>query len=254
MGNTKFTELPTATAVSDTDILPVVIDPTDTRVPKKISFANLQKSITKLSDGIATGLLKITAGVLSQASAGTDYVAPNGNLTSLAALATNGLIARTAANTLTARSIAVSGNLLSLSNADASGGNPTIGLSIPDRIVFTIGDGTNVITTGIKKSLLVPFACTITGWTLLADDASTTPGALVIDIWNNTYANFPPLVANTIIPTGTKPTITATTTKGQSVSVTGWNVTINANDILRFNVDSVTAIKSATLILSVTRS
>jgi hypothetical protein len=77
-------------------------------------------------------------------------------------------------------------------------------------------------------------------------------GSIVVDIWKDTYANFPPTVADSI--TGSAdPTIT-TATKGQSSTLTGWTTTITAGDILRFNVDSVTTIQRVTLALKVTRS
>lgn len=50
----------------------------------------------------------------------------NAQVAAFAGLATNGLVARTAANTITARSIAVSGTGLSVSNADGVAGNPTV--------------------------------------------------------------------------------------------------------------------------------
>lgn len=50
----------------------------------------------------------------------------NPQLASLGTLATSGLVARTAADTITARSIAVSGTGLSVSNADGVSGNPTV--------------------------------------------------------------------------------------------------------------------------------
>jgi hypothetical protein len=50
----------------------------------------------------------------------------NAQLAAVGNLATNGLITRTAANTVTARSIAVSGTGLSVSNADGVAGNPTV--------------------------------------------------------------------------------------------------------------------------------
>lgn len=127
--------------------------------------------------------------------------------------------------------------------------------SLYGRIVFTIGDGANLLTTGIKKSLEITQDCEITGWKLLSDDPSTTPGGIVVDIWNDTYANYPPTVLKTIIDTGSggiKPTITNPNIKGQSVNVNHWTTAISAGDILRFNVDSVNAFTSVTLILEVT--
>lgn len=50
----------------------------------------------------------------------------NAQLASLGTLATSGLVARTAADTITARQIAVSGTGLTVSNADGVSGNPTV--------------------------------------------------------------------------------------------------------------------------------
>lgn len=108
--------------------------------------------------------------------------------------------------------------------------------------------GSVVIPTGIKGDLTVPFACTITEWTLLADQS----GSIVVDIWKDTYANYPPTVADTI--TGSAlPTITSAV-KGQSSTLTGWTATIAAGDTLRFNVNSATTITRVTLSLKVYRT
>ena len=99
-----------------------------------------------------------------------------------------------------------------------------------------------------QGDLTIPFNCTITEWTLLADAVGST----VIDIWKDTYANYPPTVADTITGSA-KPTISAST-KGQSSTLTGWTATINAGDILRFNVDSSSGVSRVTLSLKVKRT
>jgi hypothetical protein len=109
------------------------------------------------------------------------------------------------------------------------------------------GDGAT-IATGIKGDLVVDFACTITGVTLLADQS----GSIVVDVWKDTYANFPPTDADSITASA-PPTIT-TATKSQDTTLTGWTTSIAAGDILRFNVDSVTSIQRATVALTVARS
>lgn len=114
-------------------------------------------------------------------------------------------------------------------------------------ITFIIDGGGSAITTGIKGDLEIPFACTITQWTLLADQS----GSIVVDIWKDTYANYPPTGADTITASA-KPTI-STATKGQSSTLTGWTTTISAGDTLRFNVDSITTIARVTLSLRVTK-
>ena len=107
-----------------------------------------------------------------------------------------------------------------------------------------IGDPVSVaITTGVKLYLEVPFACTITGWTLVADAS----GDIVIDVWKDTYANFPPTVADTIAGTE-KPTLSAAQ-KNQDLTLTTWTTAIAAGDVLGFNVDSAATVKQVTLTL-----
>lgn len=114
-------------------------------------------------------------------------------------------------------------------------------------IVQQIGDGLNVISTGVAGDVSVPFAATITGAYLFAD----TTGSLVVDVWKDTFANYPPTVADKITASA-PPTISAAT-KSADTTLTGWTTSIAAGDCLRFNVDSVSSIKRATLILEAKR-
>lgn len=115
-------------------------------------------------------------------------------------------------------------------------------------ITFIFSAGGSTIATGIAGDLTIPFACTITEWTLLADQT----GSIVVDIWKDTYANYPPTVADTITGSA-KPTISSAV-KGQSSTLTGWTTTIAAGDTLRFNVDSVSLVTRVTLSLKVRRT
>ena len=115
------------------------------------------------------------------------------------------------------------------------------------NIGLRIDNGANVIPTGVNGNLVVPFACTITQWTLLANES----GSIVIDIWKDSYANYPPVVGDSITASA-KPTISSAT-KGQSSTLTGWTTSFLAGDILRFNVDSVTSIKAVDINLVVLR-
>lgn len=93
-------------------------------------------------------------------------------------------------------------------------------------------------------------ACTLTAWTLLAD----TSGAIVIDIWKDTLANFPPTDADSMC-SGKEPTIAASGTNAEDTSITDWTTDdISAGDILRFNVDSCTSITRVTLALYFTKT
>ena len=116
-------------------------------------------------------------------------------------------------------------------------------------ISFIIDGGGNAITTGAKGDLEVPFDCTINSVTLVAAPA----GAIVIDIWKQAYADFPPEDAQTIT-SATPPTITATADKSQDTTLTSWTVALTKGDTLRFNVDSVTTIERVTLSLKVDRT
>lgn len=104
------------------------------------------------------------------------------------------------------------------------------------QIGVVIDGGGSAITTGIKGRRSFPVAGTITGVRMLADQS----GSAVIDIWKDTYANYPPTVADTITASA-KPTISAAT-KSEDTTLTGWTITVNAGDTFIFNVDSATTI------------
>ena len=112
-------------------------------------------------------------------------------------------------------------------------------------IEFIIDGAGSAISAGIKGDLEIPFACTIKRATLLADQS----GSIVIDIWKDAYANFPPDNADSI--TSAAPPTISGAVKSQDSVLTGWAVDISAGDVLRFNVDSITDIKRVTLSLYV---
>lgn len=115
-------------------------------------------------------------------------------------------------------------------------------------ITFIIDGGGSAITTGQKGHLEIPFECTINQVTMLADQS----GSIVVDIWKDTYANFPPDNADSITASA-PPTIT-TAQKSQDSTLTGWTTAITAGDILAFNVDSCTTITRVTISLKVTKT
>lgn len=115
-------------------------------------------------------------------------------------------------------------------------------------ITFIIDGGGSAITTGEKGHLEIPFACTIQAVTTLADQS----GSIVVDIWKDTYANFPP--TNTDSITASAPPTITTATKAQDTTLTGWTTAITAGDILAFNVDSATTVTRVTLSLKVAKT
>jgi len=112
-------------------------------------------------------------------------------------------------------------------------------------IEIIIDGGDNAITTGVKADVEVPFNCTILQATALADQT----GSIQVDIWKDTYANFPPTDADSI--TGSNPISISSSNKSQDSTLSGWTTTISAGDILRFNVDSCSSIKRCTISLKV---
>ena len=162
--------------------------------------ANATLSAEQALGALATGILKntTTTGVLSIAAAGTDYVAPAGNVATATALAangancsagqaplgvnasgaaetctdyqeepaSNGIVAKTAANTSAARTITGTANEISVSNGDGVSGNPTI--SLPSSIDL---GGKSV---EIPNSASLPANCT-TGQVYV--DTSATSGS-----------------------------------------------------------------------------
>ena len=114
---------------------------------------------------------------------------------------------------------------------------------------FLIDGGGSVLATGIARGCLeVSYNCTLTAARLFANAV----GSVVIDIWKDTYANYPPTVADTITAAA-KPTLSAAN-KSQDTTLTGWTTALTAGDILYFNVDSVATITWLLVALRVTRT
>lgn len=120
--------------------------------------------------------------------------------------------------------------------------------NILTALEFIIDGGGATITTGEKGHLDVPFDCIIQEVEALADQ----PGAIKIDIWKDTYANFPPTDADTITG-GNEPEITAGNQKYKDTTLTGWTTLLAEGNILAFNVDSITTITRVTVSLKVTK-
>ncbi|KKK59209.1 hypothetical protein LCGC14_3036690, partial [marine sediment metagenome] len=114
-------------------------------------------------------------------------------------------------------------------------------------IAFIVNGGTSVITPGVKGFLEVPFDCNIDQATVLANQS----GDLVVDVWKDTFANFPPTNADTITG-GSEPTISSAQSS-QDSTLSGWTTGILAGDIVGFNVDSILNVHRATISLRCAR-
>lgn len=208
---------------------------------------------TKLADGsVSATEFQYLDGVTSNIQTQFSNKQPlDATLTALASYNTNGLLAQTAADTFAGRTV-TAGQGISVSNGDGVAGNPTIALNtnaLRGEISFRIDGGGSAITTGAKKIYLrVGYDCTITGWQLVADQT----GSISIDIWKDSYANFPPTVADTITASA-KPSLSSAQ-KNESSTLTGWTTTLQAGDYLEVNIDSASTITLAILTLLINRT
>jgi hypothetical protein len=117
--------------------------------------------------------------------------------------------------------------------------------AVEESLSVTFAGG---ITAGDFRDIQVPFACEVLGWTVLGN----ATGSIVIDVWRDTVANFPPTVGDSIAGTG-KPTITSATNATGNVSLWGSTALVK-DDILRFYVDSVSTFTQVTVSLTVRRT
>ena len=124
--------------------------------------------------------------------------------------------------------------------------NALLDNSLKKRSIQFVSDGGgSVLATGVKSYVTVPYNCTVKSWTILAENS----GSIVVDVWKDTYANYPPTVADTIAGSE-KPTISSGI-KNQDNSLTTWTTALSEGDILAFNIDSVTDITKIYLSLHV---
>lgn len=130
---------------------------------------------------------------------------------------------------------------------DLVGGAKITGEKVTAQAV--IDGGGSAITTGIKGDLgPFDFPCEIEAVSLLADQS----GSIVIDIWKDSYASFPPTAADSI--TASAPPTISGATKSQDATLTGWTKSIAVGDVLRFNVDSVATVQRVALALKLRKT
>jgi hypothetical protein len=96
--------------------------------------------------------------------------------------------------------------------------------------------------------VLVPKAITITGAYAFAD----VSGSIVVDVWKDTIANYPPTDADSI--TSSAPITISTATNSTNTTLTGWTTAVAALSVLKFNVDSCTSITKCTIVLTYNRA
>lgn len=116
------------------------------------------------------------------------------------------------------------------------------------NMVFDGGGSVLTTSSSGKMDFYFPVACEITEVTVLADQS----GSIVFDLWVDTYANYPPTVADTITASA-KPTLSSAT-KAQDSTLTGWTKAIAAGKTLRVNIDSVSTCTRVVLCLKLKKT
>jgi hypothetical protein len=117
-----------------------------------------------------------------------------------------------------------------------------------DAVTFIINGSGSPISTGVAGDLYVPYTSTITAATALADQV----GSIVVDVWADTFANYPPTDVDSI--TAAAPITISTNDATTDTTLTGWTTSLLAGSTLRFNVDSCSTITRCTITLSLSRT
>lgn len=138
--------------------------------------------------------------------------------------------------------------------ADASGAGSGGGSSAIRTVGITIDGGGNTPSTGIKGFVTIPYACTITSWTCIADQT----GSASVDICYIVGSGAPPAAPN--IPTDPANLISASapvllsfaqSAAGGASAISTWSTSLAQWGTLMFNLNSVTTCTRITVQLQV---
>lgn len=141
----------------------------------------------------------------------------------------------------------------SITNADLTGDVTTSGgvattLKTAARtraIGVSVDGGGSVIATGVKGTIYIPYACTITAATITADQS----GDLEFDIKKCALGSFPGSLAS--IVSATPPELSGTQSS-QDTTLSSWTTSISAGDVIEWSVGGTPAdVEQATLVLTV---
>lgn len=181
MANVTITELPQAGAITGTEAVPIVQNgqtvqtttaalagsPVQTQTFLTLNQEPTLANSRRLSAGTGVGLVDGGA----QSTLQITLNAASGSLEA----ASNGLIAKTASNAVTARSITVSGSGLSVTNGSGVSGNPTLALTgLPSSLAGLGGSG---------------FLCLPNNGTVSAATLTGTSGQITVTGGNGTSGN-----------------------------------------------------------------
>jgi hypothetical protein len=203
MADVRITALPTAQAITGTELVPVVQNglTVQTTVAAITASPSLTQTFLTVSQQttlpnsryFSTG---VGLGITDGGAQGAYAINLNGTSGSLETAGT-GIVVKTAANTITARSFAVSGSGLSLTNGSGVSGNPTLSLSgLPLVLANTVGTGL----LAVNGAALTPLTITGTSNEISVTNGNGASGNPIIGIVSNPVL---PGTAAVQVPSGT---------------------------------------------------
>lgn len=119
-----------------------------------------------------------------------------------------------------------------------------------------IDGGGSVLTTGVKRRIKIPYDIEVVSdgtaaWEVVLD----VSGSIGLDLWVDTYANYPPTSADRISGTiGSQNPRVASAIKNQSASLTGWTPSLSKGHYLFVAIDSVATATWCTLSLHIKKT
>lgn len=148
--------------------------------------------------------------------------------------------------TLGLATVASSGSAADLSTGTIAGARlPNSGRR---RVTYVVDGGGSAITSGASsiRYAQVPITGTITKAEIVADQS----GSAVVDVWVDTYANYPPTVLDTITASA-KPALSSAI-KNTDSTLTGWDTAVTAGEYMAFRVDSASTVTVLTVTIEIT--
>lgn len=133
----------------------------------------------------------------------------------------------------------------SADQAAVGGGGPIV----QNLTIMIDGDG-NPIDPGVSGLLKLPSDCRLTAWEIVSVDA--VEGDIVVELWVDSYDNFPPDDAD-IVGASETPTLTAAVKNRNTSLNAGLGYNLNSGDWLTWTVISATDVTKVALSLTLVR-
>jgi hypothetical protein len=118
-------------------------------------------------------------------------------------------------------------------------------------VTIMIDGGGSPISPGVKGAAKVPVGSTLDAWEIVSVDNTT--GDIIVELWQDTYPNFPPTSAD-IIGAEERPTLNAQTKNADTSLNGGVGYPITGGNWIMWNVLSASDVKIVALALTLTRT